>query len=164
VHDHRAVGQAPGQDIAGDFAAGAGLDPLSVQHVIHLTGPRPGRKPLTALPAPREPQVVGMTALPARPVPGCQRGRLIGEKQRRVPAGRHHVAVPAAELQHAADPHLRAPAGHAESTVGPVDAAPVAHQQAARRVSDDLADGQDAVAQRHGGSLSLTPARSSARV
>ena len=98
-----------------------------------------------ALPSPRLPRVerpprgvegVGLRApaLPARPVPGGTRGRLVEEEQLGVPAGAHHrMARAPLEVQHAGDPALDLPALD-EHALAVDQAATVAHQGAVRGI------------------------------
>src|SRR5258707_8087741 len=120
-----------------------------MQDRVHLTGPRPARQPLRRLPGPGEAEEVAAGAVPARPVPGGQRGRLIEKEQCRPCARRHRVAPDALEVQNAADPRLRPPAADTELTARPVQASTIAHHQATGRVHDDLTSRQHPVLQRH---------------
>ena len=147
--DHDAFGQLASHRRPGHLPARARVDPLGVQARVDLGGARPLRQPVRATPRLGEGDEVGAAAVRARAVPRRQRGRLVQEEQRRPATRRHRVAPHALPVQHAADPQLRPPAGHAQPAVRPVQAAAVAHQQAASRVGDDLPGGGDAVLQRH---------------
>jgi hypothetical protein len=89
-------------------------------------------------PACDEATIVIPSAFAARSMPGSKRDGLIEEEQLSVSAGRHERPTPPFELEPADDPERALPARSAEDPIGIMQAPPVAHEEAARRVSDDF--------------------------
>ncbi len=149
--DEGACGQRLEGGLVADLAARLRVDALAVELPVEL-----GRARALAVAAGRHPGgdeglVVGAPAMGAGPVAGSQRHRLIEEKQLGVGAGPHHLLAAAAELDPAGDPVRVLPARGAEPALVVVQDAAVAHEQATRRMADDLAERRDPVLQRHPG-------------
>lgn len=84
-------------------------------------------------------------------MPGGQGDGLVEEEELGVVAGRHHLPVPVLVGERADDPGLVLPARRAEAAVRVVQDAAVAHEEPACGVGNDLARGEDAVLEGHGG-------------
>src|SRR5262245_37759011 len=92
---------------------------------------------------------IGAAALEAGTMAGGERGRLIQEEQFGV-ARAPNVAVPAFEVEHAADPAARDPAPRAQRAVSAMKPpAAIAEHEAARRVGEQIAEWIDAIGKRH---------------
>src|SRR2546429_3707663 len=110
------------------LAAAAAVEPLGVQHAVHLGRARRRDLLLRRRPARRERQGVAATALEAGPVPRRERGRFIEKKQLGVAIAPDRAMAPL-ELEHAADPRARYPAPARERAVAAMQAAAaVAHE------------------------------------
>jgi hypothetical protein len=141
--ENAAVGQAV--DRAPVLALGTPVEPLGVQHAIHLvrtrsvpTGER-RRKSLCIRPP----------ALEAGAVTGRKRSRLVEEEQLGITRP-PNVSVPSVEIEAATNPSARNPASSAKGTLVAMEAsAAIAEQQAARRIGKETAERIDAVGQRH---------------
>ena len=86
-----------------------------------------------------ESDVIIMAAHAAGAVTRGQGDGLIGEEELGIDARLHDGAMPVLEVKAAADPGLVGPAPGAELAMRIVQTAAIAHQAAARRMSDDFA-------------------------
>ena len=89
------------------------------------------------------------TAEFARAMTGGQRDRFVEKEQLCVIAGLHDPAMPVFVDQVADDPRFVPPAGVAEALIFAMKNAAVAHEEAAGRVGDDVAGGENSVLQWH---------------
>ena len=129
-------------------ALGAAGEALGMQHAIHLGGARAFGA--AARPVTRERDRILPAAFEARAVAGGERRHLVEEKELRVAASPHR-AVTIIETEPAADPRLRGPPSRGEPAIIVMQpAAAIAHEQAARRVGEQFAEGGHAVLQSHG--------------
>src|SRR6516165_193116 len=153
ARDDSAVGQRI--DVAPMHALDASAKTLGVQHLVHRGSVRPCRKPSCLAPCLGEGFRILAAALEARPMPGRQRRHLIDKKQLGVVAA-PHVALPALEIEHAANPLPRRPAPPGQRfCVGMKAAAAVAEQRAARGSRKQFAERVHPVLQRHRQTLSI---------
>ena len=130
-----------------------------MQNHIHLGRARPRGGALGTLPRIREGERVAAAALEARAVAGRQRGRLIEEEHLGV-AVLPDVAMPALELEQAADPRSRSPAPQGQRAGIGMDApAAIAHEQAERGVGKQFAEWRHAIGQRHAGMVGAAAIR-----
>src|SRR6478609_8058877 len=128
---------------------GAAIEPLGVQHQVHLIGAGSSQKLKRPLPRRSKRFRILAPAFEAGPVASGERGHLVHKKQLGVIAA-PDVALAALEIQHAADPLPRRPAPAGQLLVVGVEAsAAIAQEQAARGRSEQLAKRIDAVLQGH---------------
>jgi hypothetical protein len=121
----------------------AGLEALVVQLRIDRVRARLSR--VQRLPCLDEARVVRAAAERARPVPGCEGGRLVEEEELGELAGLEQLApVPALELELARDPPSPVVAAP-DAPVGVVQAAPVPVDKPTCRGGDQLAQWSDTV-------------------
>ena len=136
------------------------VDALAVELRVDRVRPHP--LVVGSLPRLGEPDVVLAATQRTRPMPGGESRRLVQEEELREPAGlQQRGSVPATELEPTRDP---APAGI--STSDPprcvVQASAIAVHEPSRRVRDKLAEGRDAVLERHARVSGWRPTRSRA--
>ena len=117
------------------------VEPLRVEALVDLVGPRADER--------HEAVVVLAAAERTRPVAGGERRRLVEEEQLREPAGLEQPRpLPVLELEPAGDPALDGEAAPDPAGLV-VEAAAVSVDETAGRVRDQLAEGRDAILQRH---------------
>src|SRR5262249_47619773 len=105
-HDESAIGQ--GVDAASVPALCSLLQPLAVEHLIHLRNARTAAQVVRCAPMLGKIFRIPSPALKTRPVPGGERGRLVEKTQLGVESA-PYVAMPSFECEHATDPMPRSP-------------------------------------------------------
>src|SRR5690606_7996566 len=125
-------------------------EPFLMQDPVHVIRGDPPGPALGLRPQGRKDECFSPPAFEAWPVPRRERRGLIQKEQLGIPPRRHHLPMPAAELQLTADPLPCYPAAASESLFRPVEtAAPFSHHGPARRRRDDLSLGRHAGLERH---------------
>jgi len=147
--DHRSVREAGEVLDGGALLPGAWDDTLAVELRIHRGGAGPFVETAALGPGTGVQQEIPAAAVMTGPMTGGEGNGLVEEEQRGPAPGRHRIALNALPVKDAADPRLRAPAGRAQAAIRAVQAAAVAHQQAAAGVGHDLLRGENPVLQRH---------------
>jgi hypothetical protein len=128
---------------------GAGDETFSVELGIDDIGV--GVPRMLLAPDRQEPPVVGAPAERTGTMSGRERGGLVREEELREASGLHQrLSMPAAEPEATDDP-ASAVVVQADPAVRVVQAAPVAVDEAASRIGDQLAERRDPVLERHGG-------------
>ena len=147
VKHERPVGQAVERRRVKAMRTRVLVDTLEVQ--LRVDGVRSGRTRMQLPPEREEAVVVLPPAQRARTVTGRQRGGFVEEEQLGELARlQERMAVPSTEAQPARDPALAVEAA-ADLPICVVQAAPVAVDETARGIGDELAEGRDAVPERH---------------
>src|SRR5262249_28322322 len=146
-HDDCAIGQRIECSAVAPFRSP--VEPLSLQHNVHLTGARRGAESMRARPSSRKRGCVGAATFEAGAMAGGQRGRLVEEEQLSV-ALAPDLPVPVLEREPAAYPCARGPTPARQRAVVSMEAAAaVAKEQTARLNGAKFAERIDAVLQRH---------------
>jgi len=150
VRDHRPV-RKPRPTLGVRAPPPLVIDPLNVERVVQVVRRERaggGRSAARSRPVPAKLEIPASPALRARAVARGQGRGLVEEEELGVAPGRHDPAPAPLEPQHADDPALADP-GAPDVSIGVVQAAAVAHQRAAGRCRDQLAERRDAILSRH---------------
>src|SRR5262249_49701506 len=131
-------------------ALGAAVEPLGLEHAIHLVdigkGAAFGLRPFLGIRG-----CGGAAAFEARTVTGGECRHLVEEEQVRIGVRAPYIVPASLERWHAADPVPRGIAAGPEGAIITIKApAAIAEHRAARRRRDQLAERRHTILQRHG--------------
>ena len=144
-HDERAVGQL--REFGGVRPFRAAVEAVGVEAQVHFIGAG-GAAAVDCFPKGAKTIVLRAPAFGAGAMPGTQRRRLVEKEQLGVPAWLHNHSMPVAKGGTARDPAPDLPGPNDRAVVVMQDAA-ITHDESARSDCDELAEGRNAVLERH---------------